>query len=91
MRKPGNEIIVKVDVDGTMHFIWSDELIELLEAGRGEVRRVSHVEPTTRGLWGADLSPVDGPLLGPFRTRREALDAERIWLLENYLGVQNGN
>jgi hypothetical protein len=87
--RPGgdNTVVVKVDVDGTLHFIWSDELIELLEAGRGEVRRASHVEPTDRGLWGADLSPVDGPLLGPFRTRREALDAERIWLLENYLGV----
>lgn len=79
-------LTVKVDIEGTMHFIWSDELVELLEAGRGEVRRASHVEPTTGGLWGADLSPVDGPLLGPFRTRREALDAEVAWLKTNYIG-----
>lgn len=87
--RPGtdNSVVVKVDTDGTLHFIWSDKLIELLETGRGEVRRASHVEPTDRGLWGADLSPVDGPLLGPFRTRREALDAEVAWLKENYMGV----
>jgi hypothetical protein len=85
------ELVVKIDVEGTMHFIWSDELVSLLEAGKGTIRRASHVEPTTRGLWGADLSPVDGPILGPFRTRREALDAEVAWLHENYLGVGNGS
>jgi hypothetical protein len=82
-----HDLTVKVDVDGTMHFIYSDELVDLLEAGVGMVRRASHVEPVTGGLWGADLSPVDGPMLGPFRTRKEALDAEVAWLKKNYLGV----
>lgn len=80
-----SSVVVKIDVEGTMHFIWDDKLIGLLEAGQGTIQRASHVEPTSQGLWGADLFPVDGPLLGPFRTRREALDAERVWLLENYL------
>lgn len=88
MRKLADRsVIIKIDVEGTMHFIWDDKLVDLLKAGAGQIRRASHVEPTSRGLWGADLSPVDGPLLGPFRTRQEALDAERIWLNENYLGV----
>lgn len=86
-----HELTVKIDIEGTMHFIWSDELVSLLEAGEGTIRRASHVEPTTRGLWAADLSPVDGPMLGPFRTRAEALSAEIIWLRKNFLGVQNGN
>lgn len=80
-------LTVKIDVEGTMHFIWDDKLVPLLEAGAGTIRRASHVEPTSQGLWGADLSPVNGPLLGPFRTRREALDAEVAWLEENFLGV----
>ena len=86
-RLANNAVIVKIDVEGVMHFIWNDNLVPLLETGAGTIRRASHVEPTPRGLWGADLSPVDGPMLGPFRTRQEALDAERVWLNENYLGV----
>jgi hypothetical protein len=26
------------------------------------------------------MGPVDGPVLGPFRSRSEALEAEREWL-----------
>lgn len=33
--------------------------------------------------WAADMSPVNGPALGPFRLRAEALDAERGWLERN--------
>ena len=65
---------------GTVESIWSDDLVELAEQGEAVIRRVSHVEPTATGLWEADMSPVDGPILGPFRTRQEALDAEILWL-----------
>jgi hypothetical protein len=34
-----------------------------------------------RGPWLSDMSPVSGPMLGPFETRAEALAAEREWLL----------
>jgi len=30
--------------------------------------------------WWADLLPVDGPVLGPFETNTEALEAEVVWL-----------
>ena len=38
------------------------------------------MEPDRDGNWWADLGPVDGPVLGPFKNRTEALGAEREWL-----------
>ena len=43
---------------------------------------MSHVEPDREGYWWADMEPVEGPVLGPFKNRTEALGAERGWLLE---------
>ncbi len=61
------------------------EAIELHRLGSIDIRRGSHVEPTDDGRWMADLSPVDGPMLGPFDIRSEALDAELQWLNEHWL------
>ncbi len=61
------------------------EAIELRDIGSIDIRRGSHVEPTADGQWMADLSPVDGPMLGPFDIRSEALDAELQWLNEHCL------
>ena len=69
--------------DGTIQSIWSDELVDLAEQGDATIQRVSHVEPTPTGQWTADMSPVDGPALGPFRTRGEALAREISWLKTN--------
>ena len=62
-----------------------DEALPLGEFGRLTIARGSHVEPTAAGHWTADLSPVGGPLLGPFENRSAALDAEREWLEQNWL------
>ncbi|QEG17317.1 hypothetical protein [Gimesia maris] len=62
-----------------------DETIELLPLGTPEISRGSHVEPTRDGLWTADLSPVAGPLLGPFPQRSAALTAEQDWLNQHWL------
>lgn len=62
-----------------------DETIELAALGPLEIRRASHVEPTADGRWTADLSPVDGPLLGPFDQRTAALAAEQAWLAARWL------
>lgn len=35
--------------------------------------------------WFADMLPSSGPILGPFVTRQEALDAEVAWLHEQQL------
>jgi hypothetical protein len=56
------------------------EALDLAAIGRVAIHRASHVEPTEVGLWTADLSPIGGPLMGPFAHRTEALDAEARWL-----------
>ncbi|MHB8866446.1 MAG: hypothetical protein ACYC6N_29010 [Pirellulaceae bacterium] len=43
------------------------------------------MEPDPPGRWHADLSPVGGPVLGPFRWRADALQAECCWLNEHWL------
>lgn len=62
-----------------------DERVDLAGLGRRMIRRGSHVEPTEDGRWTADLAPCDGPLLGPFDRRSEALAAEVAWLTEHWL------
>jgi hypothetical protein len=76
------EIIVKPG--GIANCIYSDDL-PLAGMGNLTITRASHVEPTVDGKWMADLSPVDGPTLGPFEQRSEALAAEVEWLRANWL------
>ncbi len=69
---------------GSVRCIYGEQ-IDLHALGRPVIRRGSHVEPDDHGQWTADLSPVDGPRLGPFPTRSEALAAEVRWLEERWL------
>ena len=68
--------------DGSTKAIYSEE-IDLHALGTATITRASHVEPNASGLWFADM--VDGPQLGPFTRRSEALAAEVAWLTENRL------
>jgi len=61
------------------------EAIDLAVLGPLAIRRGSHVEPTANGQWLSDLSPVAGPVLGPFDCRSAALAAEVAWLEEHWL------
>jgi hypothetical protein len=64
-----------------------DEGIDLREIGTLKITRASHVEPDRDGFWWADMGPVDGPVLGPYGSRSEALGAEREWLLAARLSM----
>jgi hypothetical protein len=70
---------------GTVQAIY-DEAIDLATLGRLSIRRASHVEPTPEGRWQADLTPIGGPVLGEYDRRSEALEAERAWLEQHWLG-----
>lgn len=68
-----------IEADGTVSFVHDDELASLFKGEASTTTRASHVEPFGQG-WTADMAPVGGPVLGPFETRREALEAEAAWL-----------
>ncbi len=70
--------------DGAVRCVYGEE-VDLRELGRLAIKRGSHVEPTGGGQWTANMSPVDGPLLGPFARRSDALKAERQWLERHWL------
>ena len=69
---------------GSIRCVYGED-VNLHQLGRLSIQRGSHVEPTADGRWTADLSPVDGPVLGPFTSRADALAAETAWLLEHWL------
>jgi hypothetical protein len=73
-----------IDRMGEVRCVYGEE-IDLAAIGQVVVRRGSHVEPDAHGKWWADLAPVNGPRIGPFDRRSQALDAERGWLEEHWL------
>jgi hypothetical protein len=79
---------IVITTNGNVKCLYGEDL-DLHEFGQLEIRRGSHVEPTDDGCWTADLSPVRGPLLGPFPNRSMALDTERDWLEHHWLVPQS--
>ncbi len=80
-----SEMELVVAAGGDVRCVY-DEALDLREIGKLQITRVSHVEPDRDGFWWADMGPVDGPVLGPFRSRSEALGAERKWLIAGGIG-----
>ncbi len=64
------------DAGGDVRCIY-DVALDLREIGALKITRASHVEPDRDGFWWADMGPSGGPVLGPFRSRSEALNEER--------------
>ncbi len=75
-----SEMELVVDAGGGVRCIYGEEL-DLREIGKLQITRASHVEPDQDGYWWADMGPSGGAMLGPFRSRTEALQAERRWLV----------
>ena len=73
-----------IDNSGNARCIYN-ETLPLSVLGQVKIRRGSHVEPIKGGKWIADMKPVDGPVLGPFNLRSQALTAERRWLEKHWL------
>ena len=78
-----------ISPQGTVHCVYS-EAIDLATLGRLAISRGSYVEPDAAGQWLGDLSPVDGPKLGPFVQRSAALKAEMDWLEQHWLSPSLG-
>lgn len=59
------------------------EVLDLAALGALNIARASQVEPDAEGRWFAHI--IDGPTLGPFARRSQALAAEVAWLVEHRL------
>jgi len=68
--------------DGSLRFIWTDDLAELVTLGPSKIVRASHVEPVGTE-WEADMGPSGGPVLSGFTRRQDAINAEILWLKQN--------
>jgi hypothetical protein len=77
-------MLLVVDRCGCIRCVYG-ESVPLASLGPLSIKRGSHVEPRIDGKWTADLSPVNGPTLGPFNLRSDALAAELDWLERNWL------
>jgi len=77
MSNPSFRLSIAPDAEVTM--IYNDEAADFFAEGIATTTRASHVEPQG-SEWIADMSPVHGPVLGPFRLRSEALSAEVEYL-----------
>src|SRR5262249_11353910 len=73
-----------IDQRGGVRCLYT-EATDLAALGAVTIRRASHVEPWPDGGWWADLAPVHGPRLGPFKRRSQALAAEQAWLEQHWL------
>lgn len=76
------QLVVKTD--GSLRCVYGEE-VDLSALGPLIITRASRVEPDICGQWIVDLSPVGGPVLGPFAKRSQALDAEQDWLSTHWL------
>jgi hypothetical protein len=83
------DVQLLIEPGGAIRYLYT-ETIDLTALGRPAISRASYVEPDPEGRWWADLSPTDGPMLGPFVHRSEALAAEHAWLETNGLGRAAG-
>jgi hypothetical protein len=70
---------LRIDPGGTVRCVYA-EALDLSVLGSLTITRASHIEPDGEGQWWSDLAPVQGPRLGPFVRRSEALTAEAAWL-----------
>ena len=77
-------MISTIDAHGTITMLYT-ETIAIDAIGLVSIRRASCVEPAANGQWTADLSPVGGPMLGPFDTRSAALAAEVAYIEDHVL------
>jgi hypothetical protein len=77
-------MIISIDTQGNVRGIYTDDF-PWLELGKALVQRASNVEPDHLGLWWADLSLSNGPKIGPFARRADAIAAEIAWLEKHRL------
>ena len=69
-----------VAVDGGVRCI-DDASLDLRAVAKLLITGASHVEPDSDGDRWADMGPSGWSVLGPFGSRREAIQVERGWMV----------
>jgi hypothetical protein len=77
-------MIISIDRNGGVRAIYSDGF-NWQALGKPLIQRASQVEPDQLGLWYVDLTLSNGPKIGPFARRADAIAAEIAWLEKNRL------
>ena len=77
-------MILSISPKGDIRGIYTDAFPWQI-LGKTLVQRASNVEPDHLGLWWVDLSLSDGPKIGPFARRADAIAAEVAWLEKHRL------
>lgn len=72
------ELVISFNDDGSVQGLYNEK-IDFEEIGNISIKRASYVEPIN-GEWYADLSPINGVKLGPFKKRSDALQAEHQYI-----------
>lgn len=68
--------------DGQARTVYQED-IDLSTLGATSIQRASHVEPDAQAFWWVDLGLINGPKLGPFPHRSDAITSEINWLSES--------
>ena len=71
--------------DGTIEGLYQ-EVLTLDTCGDRTIRRASSVEPSDDGSWQVQIGLIGGESLcmSGFRTRSDALAAEKAWIVDNF-------
>jgi hypothetical protein len=83
MSAKNNEATIVTGPTGTFIEVYSDDLPNLKTEWDVKIKRAIYVD-VCEGGWVADMSILNGPQLGPYRSRQDALDAEVDWIDEMY-------
>lgn len=74
--------------DGAVQALYTDDF-DFETLGKREISKASYIEVDEQSQFWSDLSPVDGPRLGPFYKRSQAIKAEQDWIVQNIFEVTN--
>jgi hypothetical protein len=77
-------MIISIDRAGGVRAIYSDGF-NWQALGKTLIQRASNVEPDHLGWWWADMFLSNGPKIGPFARRADAIAAEVAWLEKHHL------
>lgn len=79
-----NKIIIDIAPDGTLYFLYSDELRPLMDLGKPSIAQISSIGTEEDAQWYVVIH-TDASIFGPYRLLSEAQEKEKSYIEENLL------